>query len=243
MNDFQHDEPDFETEPTPLDVTASLELPTHGTSSVSEPVATAIAGIDLVEFAGELVVSTLTKELQRQVQDEVAPIVKEAVATVLTPERLEILRELATAQAEAEITPQQPELSTVSEPIAETQPEPELLYATMEQFLTDYLTLMYEIPMPNGRRTWCPEWWKHAGAVIRIQALWMSWEDARKNGGLSGLASWIVNHADPITTVLFDVDGVFKSCSIERGHRADRPNPEGRLPTEPAPEDLLTQRP
>lgn len=124
----------------------------------------------------------------------------------------------------------------------ETPVEPELLYPTMEEFLTDYLTLMYEVPMITGRRTWCPEWWKHAGAAIRIQALWMSWEDARRNGGLSGLASWIVNHADPIMNVLFETDGVFKSCSIERGHREDRPNPEGRLPTEPAPSEIIDPR-
>lgn len=52
------------------------------------------------------------------------------------------------------------------------------------------------VPSPNGRRTWCPQWWKHDEAVYRLQALWLSWEYMRVNDGANGPTTWLVNHAD-----------------------------------------------
>lgn len=66
--------------------------------------AAAIEGLDVASIAGSLVASAVTAEIHRQVQKEVAPIVTNAVA-VLTPDRLDALREAATSAAEAELNP------------------------------------------------------------------------------------------------------------------------------------------
>ena len=51
-----------------------------------------------------------------------------------------------------------------------------MLYPRLDLYVEDFLAVIYERPLPNGRRTWCPQWWKHDEAVYRLQALWLSWE-------------------------------------------------------------------
>jgi hypothetical protein len=119
---------------------------------------------------------------------------------------------------------------------------PALLYPRMDLYVEDFLTVIYERPLPNGRRTWCRQWWKHDEAVYRLQALWLSWEYMRVNDGANGPATWLVNYADPIMAVLFDVEGPFKGCSVEHGHREERPHEEARLPCDAPPEGLFEER-
>ena len=68
-----------------------------GPPDVGRKVAAALDGLDVASIAGSLVAATVTAEIHRQVQKEVAPIVTEAVAAVLTPDRLDALREAATS--------------------------------------------------------------------------------------------------------------------------------------------------
>jgi hypothetical protein len=119
---------------------------------------------------------------------------------------------------------------------------PALLYPDLNAFVTDLIACIYERPLPNGRRTWCPQWWKHDEAVYRLQALWTAWEYMRVNDGPTAAATWLVNYADPIMNALFDAEGVFKGCSVEKGHRDDRPHEDGKLPCDPPPEGLLDPR-
>lgn len=125
----------------------------------------------------------------------------------------------------------------------EEEPEaPALLYPRLDLYVEDFLVIIYERSLPNGRRTWCPQWWKHDEAVYRLQALWLSWEYMRVNDGANGPATWLVNYADPIMAVLFDVEGPFKGCSVEHGHREERPHDDAKLPCTPPPEDLFEER-
>ena len=123
------------------------------------------------------------------------------------------------------------------------EPEPPaLLYPRLDLYVEDFLAVIYERPLPNGRRTWCPQWWKHDEAVYRLQALWLSWEYMRVHDGANGPATWLVNYADPIMAVLFDVEGPFKGCSVEHGHREERPHDEARLPCCQPPGGLFEER-
>jgi hypothetical protein len=119
---------------------------------------------------------------------------------------------------------------------------PALLYPDLATWVEDFLSMIYERPTISGRRTWCPQWWAHAEAVYRLQSLWLSWEHMRVNDGPVGAATWLVNYADPIMNVLFDPEGPFNGCTLERGHSEERPHEDGRLPCWPAPEGLFEPR-
>ncbi len=120
--------------------------------------------------------------------------------------------------------------------------EPELLYPDLNSWVTNFLSCIYERPTGSQKRTWCPQWWKHDEAVYRLQALWLSWEYTRVNDGPNGAATWLVNYADPIMNVLFDLEGPFEGCDVNRGHSEERPHEDGRLPCDPPPAGLFEPR-
>ena len=66
---------------------------------------------------------------------------------------------------------------------------------------------------------WCPQWWRHAEAVARLESLWRAWEHLRQDAA-TGLSVWFRDHADHHMTVLLDADGPFKGCD---GHHSERP--------------------
>lgn len=129
-----------------------------------------------------------------------------------------------------------------------TEPVPETtdtevaatLYATLDAWVEDLLVLIYN-RAPGAGRNWCHQWWMHDEAVYRLDALWRAWEYTRVNDGPMGAATWLVNFADPIMTVLTGPDGCFKGCKHEH-HRAFELNPEEKLPTEPQPRILQKDR-
>lgn len=60
-------------------------------------------------------------------------------------------------------------------------------------------------------RTWCGQWHTHPEAVLRLDALWRTWEQARLDS-VSGMASWLITYADPHLEHLTTVDGPFAGC-------------------------------
>lgn len=69
----------------------------------------------------------------------------------------------------------------------------------------------------GGGCTWCPEWWRHAEAISRLEALWRAWEHLRLDAA-TGISLWFRDHADPHMAMLLDADGPFKRCSPTKGH-------------------------
>lgn len=114
-------------------------------------------------------------------------------------------------------------------------PPAELVYPTVEAFVREQLAPMYRRAVDDGTLTWCPEWWRHAEAISRLEALWRAWEHLRLDAA-TGMSVWFRDHADPHMAVLLDVDGPFKRCSPSRGHGGELEP----LPVEPAPEGLFT---
>ncbi len=77
----------------------------------------------------------------------------------------------------------------------------------------------------GGHLTWCPEWYRHAEATMRLMSLWKEWERARSEGTMS---NWWLDHCDPHLAVLMSRDnGPFMACT-EKEHR-----PLGPLPVVP----------
>ena len=76
---------------------------------------------------------------------------------------------------------------------------------------------------------WCPQWWAHAEAIVRLTALWRTWEAARVADDEAALAEWLRSYFDALNPPLLAPDGPFASCTADR-HSDQRP-----MPLEPAP--------
>lgn len=190
-------------------------------------VAQALDGLDVAALAGGLVADTISKEIQRQVRSQVAPIITEAVAQVLTPERLADLRAAAVAAAEAELAPPATE---PNEPEPET---PQLYYGSVDEFVREFLvgTFRRKITKRYEGLRWSARWWESTEAIIRLEALWRSWEHLRLDPA-TGMSIWLRDHADYHLGILMSRDGIWS----ESTDAADIDQP---LPYEAPPEGLF----
>lgn len=113
------------------------------------------------------------------------------------------------------------------------QPEPELVYSSAVEFFAELLAQSYVREVNEGATfAWCPEWYKHPEALIRMEAIWRAWEHLRLEPAL-GVSTWWLNHADPHMRVLMDKEGPFKKCAYD-GHKPPRTPGLAALPhTEP----------
>ncbi len=78
---------------------------------------------------------------------------------------------------------------------------------------------------------WCAQWWSHAEAYARAEALLVGRREAEAAGRL--LPWW--RDADAAMSVLTDPAGTFSACTPERHH------PPSRLPSEIPPAHYYTE--
>ncbi|MGO9957762.1 MAG: DUF4913 domain-containing protein [Solirubrobacteraceae bacterium] len=114
---------------------------------------------------------------------------------------------------------------------------PETYFPSLLAWFEQWLRPVYRRSIRGELREWCPEWWQHAEAISRLEALWRAWEALRLDPG-TGLSVWWRDHADHHLAALLDADGPFKACGD--GHLDD--NPE-MLPHTPPPPDLFAEEP
>ncbi|MGC8628531.1 MAG: DUF4913 domain-containing protein [Acidimicrobiales bacterium] len=87
---------------------------------------------------------------------------------------------------------------------------PKPRFANVVGFVERYLAPVATTRL-GGAAVWCPYWWEHPGAVLRLEALWRSWEALRLQPG--GMSTWWTGHYDPHMRVLLDADrGPFYRC-------------------------------
>lgn len=80
---------------------------------------------------------------------------------------------------------------------------------------------------------WAADWWRYPEAVIRLEALWRSWEHLRLDPAL-GMSIWLRDHADYHLGVLFASDGPFAKSEDASNHGAPcrtQPRPPACLAT------------
>ena len=77
---------------------------------------------------------------------------------------------------------------------------------------------------------WCAQWLAHGEAVLRLEALWRSWEIHRLDRG-RGMATWLRDFADAQLAALLADGGTFCTCT------PDNHLPMDTLPLTPAPAD------
>lgn len=104
-----------------------------------------------------------------------------------------------------------------------------LIYETGEEFLHGFLLPLYNRIIDSRNGKWCSEWFLHAEAVSRVEALWRAWEHLRLDT-TTGMSVWWKDHADVHMAVLLSQKGPFHRCDPDR-HRTPEP-----LPCKMAPE-------
>ncbi len=107
---------------------------------------------------------------------------------------------------------------------AEAAPEP--LYPNVEAWVAGWFAPTFARRL--GTTRWCASWWRHAEAIVRLEALWRSWEALRLDPAF-GMATWLRDHLDPQRAVLMGDAGPFQACE------GDEHNPPPELPVIPAP--------
>lgn len=107
---------------------------------------------------------------------------------------------------------------------AQAPPEPR--FATLDAWVAGWFTPTFGRRL--GAARWCATWWRHPEAVVRLEALWRTWEVLRLDPAF-GMATWLREHLDPQRGVLFGDEGPFQACDGEAHH----PPPD--LPAAPAP--------
>jgi len=160
--------------------------------------------------------AAVDRALQRRLEDLAADAVDEA----LTGEVLADLTEAARANAIEVVSPDEPA---------------GLYYSSLPDFVGEMVAPLYARSFEGRERTWCPAWWKHPEAVVRLDAMWRAWEHLRKDPTV-GMSSWLRDHGDHHMTVLMASDGPLKGCSPGKGH-SDRD--WRRLPLEQPPTNLF----
>ncbi len=108
-------------------------------------------------------------------------------------------------------------------------PGPQLMYPTVEAWVTDFLTHSYarDVTEPGTHHHWCSQWWKHSEALDRLDGLWRAWEALRRDP-TTGPITWWINYADPTMTILLSRDGPFARC-----RRTQHAGPEALVPPLP----------
>ena len=124
-------------------------------------------------------------------------------------------------------------LQAAERQLAELADPPGLYYLTLDEWVQEWLFPVYRRSVLGHDRVWCPQWWRHAEAVARLESLWRAWEHLRQDAA-TGLSVWFRDHADHHMTVLLDADGPFKGCD---GRHSDHPLDE--LPHDPPPEGMF----
>lgn len=93
-------------------------------------------------------------------------------------------------------------------------------YPDAQAWVTHHYTVMYVRRLKNGQR-WCPHWYEHPEALMRFEALWRTWEQARLTD-LIGTSLWLRTELDHHLPILHADDGPFAGC-VDGEHRLPSP--------------------
>ncbi len=83
-----------------------------------------------------------------------------------------------------------------------------LHFGSVDEFVRDYLRLVYRRRIDGRTRCWAGRWWLYDEAVVRLDALWRSWESLRLDSS-TGMSTWWRDHADYHMPILMSPDGPF----------------------------------
>lgn len=127
----------------------------------------------------------------------------------------------------------------IAERDREEKENPVPRFASVEAFVQFYV-------LPNWRHSrgreshWCFQWWKHDEAVTRLEALWESYEVARREEK-PAISAWLLNEFDRHMAALTSPAGTFAGCGP--ADRTEHHVSQVVWPSQPAPEGLFETDP
>ena len=117
--------------------------------------------------------------------------------------------------------------SPVTSPTGDAAPGG-LRYPSLEAWVVGHFTRVYT-RRHGGPMRWCRQWWQHAEAITRLEALWRSWETLRHEP--LGMDAWLRGHLDHHLPQLMSAAGPFAACTPDKhtdpGEMATTPVPAG----------------
>lgn len=112
---------------------------------------------------------------------------------------------------------------------------PELHFRTLPAFVEHFCSWYRREVWTGYERVWCPDYWRHEEASIRLELMWRGLEKARQDP--VEVSSWLRDNADVHMAVLLSPGGPFAKCSAEQ--HADIPL--GPLPVSSPPDGWWTE--
>ena len=109
-----------------------------------------------------------------------------------------------------------------------------LYYGSVDEFVREFICPVFRRNVGDGQRAeyrWSARWWESAEAIIRLEALWRSWEHLRQDPAV-GLSVWLRDHADHHLAVLMSPSGPW-------ARSRDTAGPDEPLPYEAPPPGLF----
>ena len=196
MNDWDEDDWGTDDLPTP-------EAPAGATARETDAAA-----------AAAIVSALVTDSVREAMRLRLAPLAQTAVDQALTGFALGALHAQANRAAGAAVSEQLAPSST--QPADVDEAAPRLYYGSVDEFVREYLRNVYRRRVGGQQvsRKWAARWWQYDEAVIRLEALWRSWEHLR-NDPATGMSLWWRDHADHHMAVLFDEAGPFAAADDE----------------------------
>lgn len=118
----------------------------------------------------------------------------------MTPERLQLV--------DGEL----PDPTTTDPAPLAAAAERQLAFPNVAQWVQHLLLPQYARPTTSAEFRWCPYWWEHAEAMVRLEAGWRAWEHLRHEGA-TGPAVWWRDFGDPMMREVTSPMGPFFNCS------------------------------
>ena len=103
-------------------------------------------------------------------------------------------------------------------------------YPSLEAWVQEFFVVAFARVLGGPLGHWCVQWWDHAEAILRLEALWRTFEAARQEP-VAGMAVWLAHHLDHHLPLLLSSAGPFGQCNPD-AHR-----PLDPFPVIPAPDD------
>ena len=96
---------------------------------------------------------------------------------------------------------------------------PELYFGSTDEFVRGFVSPVFRRNVGEAGRAeyrWSARWWESAEAVIRLEAMWRSWEQARLDPA-TGISTWLRDHADYHLSILMSPTGPFAHSTDTAG--------------------------
>ncbi len=170
--------------------------------------------------AAPLVVQIVRATLADRLAEVIVPAVDEALAGIFDDPHTKTQFKAGARAAVVEL------LAAPSAP-------PALHYRSVDEFVRGMVVPVFRRNIgPRAEARWAARWWESAEAIIRLEAMWRSWE-ALRHSPATGISEWLREHADHHMAVLMSPAGPF-ARSLDEAKACDplpySPPPDGLFP-------------